>query len=94
MLPLHQNLLCNQVFRKFWFQTLCKILQYTWEIFKVQILKSLSFIKKNLFSCFFEMSAIGVGLITVPIYKLISYFDASTYENTTETNISQVTLKN
>ena len=40
------------------------------------------------------MSAIGVELITVPIYKLISYFHATTYVNKTETNISQVTLKN
>ena len=39
------------------------------------------------------MSAIGVELITVPIYKLISHFDATTYLNKTETNISQVTLK-
>ena len=55
---------------------------------------SLSFIKKNLFSCFFEMSAFAVELIIVPIYKLISYFDASTCVNKTETNMSQVTLKN
>ena len=39
------------------------------------------------------MSAIGVELITVPIYKLIGYFHATTYVNKTETNISQVTLK-
>ena len=40
------------------------------------------------------MSACAVELITVPIYKAISYFDVSTCVNKTETNLSQLTLKN
>ena len=51
--------LLTQIFAKFWFQTLCNMLQDTWEKFKA--LKSpekiLSFIKKKYIFILFEMSA-------------------------------------
>ena len=54
-----------KIFAKIWFQTLHSMLQYTWDKFKALNIKDFELIKKNLFSCFFKMSAFGVELTTV-----------------------------
>ena len=49
------------------------MLQYKLGKFKAQIQKILSFIKKYLFLCFFEMSAFGVELMTVSLLQVLSH---------------------